>query len=224
MPSCATVATTRSALYNVQRRALAGILATVRGPSTFAPEDAPVTLDARLHAIVDEHVSDSDEGRRTALRHQIARRLLDDPVVYADALESDARAYFVNQRGALAARLGEATGMSHEQRAEGLALIDDGGALTDVAMPAEGTEAHATLLVAEHLASRYRCRQTTPEQEGREADLAPRDDDIARFLHEFERALWPLLAQIGSGARLRARARRHRAQSPRAVAIDRAGW
>ncbi len=100
------------ALYNVQRRALAGMLATVRGPSTFAPEDAPVTLDARLHAIVDEHVSDSDEGRRTALRHQIARRLLDDPVVYADALESDARAYFVNQRGALAARLGEATGMT----------------------------------------------------------------------------------------------------------------
>ena len=43
------------------------------------------------------------------------------------------------------ARLCEATGLDAEQRAEGLALVDETGALTDVAMPAEGTEAHATL-------------------------------------------------------------------------------
>ncbi|MBV9114552.1 MAG: TIGR02678 family protein [Hyphomicrobiales bacterium] len=166
------------ALYDVQRRALAGILAAVRGPSTFAPEDAPATLDERLHAMVDEHLSDSDEGRRAALRHQISRRLLDDPVVYADALDSDARAYFLNQRGALAARLCEATGTTPEQRAEGLALVDDGGALTDVAIPAEGTDAHATLLVAEYLAKRYRSRQTSVE-----AQLpALGEDDIASFL------------------------------------------
>ena len=96
-----------------------------------------------------------DDARRCATR--LARRLLDDPVVYTDALEREARAYFVNQRGAMAARLCDAAGLIAEQRAEGLALVDDGGALTDVAMPAEGTDAHATLLVAEHLASRYRC-------------------------------------------------------------------
>ena len=39
-----------------------------------------------------------------------------------------------------------------EQRAEGLALVDDSGLLSDVAMPAEGTDAHVTLLVAKHLA------------------------------------------------------------------------
>ena len=142
------------ALYDVQRRALAGMLAAVRGPSTWAAEDAPATLDERLRALVDEHVADSEEGRRTALRHQLARRLLDDPVVYIDSLEPEARAYFVNQRGAMAARLCEATGLVAEQRAEGLALVDETGALTDVAMPAEGTEAHATLLVAEFLARR----------------------------------------------------------------------
>src|SRR5439155_17500825 len=79
------------ALYDVQRRMLAGMLAAVRGPSTWPPEDAPVTLDERLHALVDEHIADSDEGRRTALRHQLARRLLDDPVVYITMLDPEAR-------------------------------------------------------------------------------------------------------------------------------------
>lgn len=142
------------ALYDVHRRALAGMLAAIRGPSTWAPEDAPATLDARLHALVDEHAADSEEGRRTVLRHRIARQLLDDPVIYVEALDPQARAYFVNQRGAMAARLCDGAGLVAEQRAEGLALTDESGSLTDVAMPAEGTAAHVTLLVAEYLARR----------------------------------------------------------------------
>jgi len=144
------------ALYDVQRRMLAGMLAAVRGPSTWAAADAPVTLDERLAALVTEHAADSDEGRRTAVRHALARRLLDDPVVYAEALDAEAQAYFANQRGVMAARLCDATGLVAEQRAEGLALTDEAGTLTDVAMPSEGTEAHVTLLVAEHLAGRAR--------------------------------------------------------------------
>ena len=151
-----TGGTQADALYDIQRRMLAGMLAAVRGPSTWAADDAPVSLDERLHALVGEHVADSDEGRRTALRHALARRLLDDPVVYADSLDTETLAYFANQRGAMAARLCDATGLAAEQRAEGLALTDDDGTLTDVAMPAEGTNAHVTLLVAEHLASRAR--------------------------------------------------------------------
>ena len=141
------------ALYDVHRRTLAGVLAAVRGPSTWAAGEAPVTFDARLHALVDEHVADSEEGRRTALRHGLGRRLLDDPVIYTDALDTDARAYFVNQRGPMAGRLCEAAGLTAEQRAEGLALVDETGDLTDIAMPAEGTDAHATLLVADYLAT-----------------------------------------------------------------------
>src|SRR5262245_31564971 len=140
------------ALYDINRRALAGMLAAVRGPSTWAPQEAPSTLDDRLRALVEEHVADSDEGRRTAVRHHLARRLLDDPVVYSDGLDEEARAYFINQRGAMADRLCKATGLTMESRAEGTALVDEGGALTDVAMPAEGTDAHATLLVADFLA------------------------------------------------------------------------
>jgi uncharacterized protein (TIGR02678 family) len=149
-------ANTHDALYDVQRRVLAGMLAAVRGPSTWSIDEMPVTLDERLLALVTEHVHDSDEGRRTAVRHQLSRRLLDDPVTYFDALDADQRAYFLNQRGALAARLCEAAELIAEQRAEGLALIDESGALTDVLMPAEGTDAHVTLLVAEFLASKGR--------------------------------------------------------------------
>ena len=142
------------ALYDVHRRVLAGLLAAVRGPSTWPAEQAPVSLDERLASLVDEHLADSDEAHRTALRHHLARRLLDDPVVYLDSLHPDLRAYFVNQRGSMADRLCKATSLLPEQRAEGLALADEDGALTDVAMPAEGTEAHATLLVATFLAGR----------------------------------------------------------------------
>src|SRR5262249_43793834 len=100
--------------------------------------------------------------------HHLARRLLDDPVVYLDTLsDPELRAYFANQRGPMATRLCEATGLAAEQRAEGLALVDEDGVLTDVAMPAEGTEAHVTLLVAEFLA-------------GRTAPATP--DEVATFL------------------------------------------
>jgi uncharacterized protein (TIGR02678 family) len=169
-----TTRTTQSdALYDIQRRMLAGMLAAVRGPSTWAAQDAPVTVDERLNALVTEHLADSDEGRRTALRHALARRLLDDPVVYVDALDAETQAYFANQRGVMAARLCEATGLVAEQRAEGLALTDEAGTLTDVAMPAEGTEAHVTLLVAEHLAECAR-------QE--DAGIATTDDAVAAFV------------------------------------------
>lgn len=148
------------ALYDVQRRVLAGVLAAVRGPSTWPAEEAPTALEERLGSLVVEHVSDTDEGRRNAIRHDLSRRLLDDPVVYIDALDATVRAYFINQRGPMAARLAEAAGLAAEQRAEGLALADPNGTLTDVSMPAEGTEAHVTLLVAEFLAG---FRQTTQD-------------------------------------------------------------
>ena len=144
------------ALYDIHRRTLAGMLAAVRGPSTWPPGEAPATFAARLHSLVAEHAPDSDEGRRSALRHALARRLLDDPVVYAESLDVETQSYFANQRGVMAARLCEAAGLVVEQRAEGLALTDETGTLTDVEMPAEGTEAHVTLLVAEHLAGRIR--------------------------------------------------------------------
>jgi uncharacterized protein (TIGR02678 family) len=192
-PGMPSVGEHADALYDIHRRALAGMLAAVRGPSTWAPQDAPAALDDRLRALVEEPVTDSEEGRRTAVRHHLARRLLDDPVVYIDSLGPEARAYFVNQRGPMATRLCDATGLAAEARAEGLALVDETGALTDVAMPAEGTEAHATLLVADFLARGW--RQSRPggrdgagKANGHAAlaalDVPIRTADIVAFLRE----------------------------------------
>ncbi|WP_027596895.1 MULTISPECIES: TIGR02678 family protein [Pseudomonas] len=163
------------ALYDIHRRLLAGLLAAVRGPSTWRAEETPGNTEARLHALVTGFTVDSEQGRRDAIRHHLARRLLDDPVLYTDTLDEETRSYFVNQRGVLASRLCEATGLVAEQRAEGLALIDESGQLTDVAIPAEGTEAHVTLLVAEYLARRLRDER---------APLRATESEIALFLRE----------------------------------------
>jgi uncharacterized protein (TIGR02678 family) len=165
------------ALYDVQRRVLAGIMAAARGPSTWAVDEAPNDMEQRLQALAAEHVPDSDEGRRSAMRRDLSRRLLDDPVIYADSLDADTKAYFLNQRGPMAARLSEAAGLVAEQRAEGLALADEAGTLTDISMPAEGTEAHVTLLVAEYLSGKL--------QKGSEhADCSVTEPDIMRFIEE----------------------------------------
>ncbi|NMG63814.1 TIGR02678 family protein [Azoarcus indigens] len=160
------------ALYDIHRRVLAGLLAAVRGPSTWTPEAAPQDLEQRIAALVAEHQPESEEGRRTALRHHLSRRLLDDPVIYFDDLDADSRAYLLNQRGPMAARLAEDSGLIAEQRAEGVALVDETGFLTDVALPAEGTESHVTLLVAEFLAERRR----------EDADAVVTEAEIADFI------------------------------------------
>ena len=170
------------ALYDIHRRPLANLFAGVRSPSSWPPEEAPATHADRLQSLVDEYVADSEEARRTRLRHLLTRRLLDDPVVYFSGLDEDARSYLMNQRGVLAARLCEATGLSAEQRAEGLALVDEAGELTDVAMPAEGTDAHATLLVAEYLARGRGDRSDLPALEQDVADhLRSARDTFGRF-------------------------------------------
>lgn len=137
------------ALYDIDRRLLAVVLATRRGPSTVAAAD----VDERLAAVNAEVVADTDEARTRAARHTLARRLLDDPVVYDADLSDDERTYWQRQRTPLARRLAEATGLVPEHRAEGTALLDPSGEATDVRMPEEGTDGHATLLLAEHLAA-----------------------------------------------------------------------
>ncbi len=139
-------------LYDIHRRVLARLPAGTRGASLIAMMQPDLDFDGRLAALVDEYVPDSLEGKRTALRHRLARRLLDDPVLYHDELTRDEHEYLLNQRGPMAHRLAQAVGLTAELRAEGLALVDADGEMSDKKLPAIGTEAHATLLVAEHLA------------------------------------------------------------------------
>jgi uncharacterized protein (TIGR02678 family) len=142
----------RDVLYDVNRGPLASILACVRGPSTWPEGDAPRTTADRISAITAEFQPETDDGRREVSRHRISRRLLDDPVVYDDTVGEADMQYFINQRGAMANRLALGTGLVVELRSEGLALCDPDGNCSDVAMPADGTDAHVTLLVADHLA------------------------------------------------------------------------
>lgn len=141
-------------LYDINRRLLSALLVTARGPSLVALNDADIELDmnARLHALSEIFVPDTQEGRNRELRHRLARRLLDDPVVYHESLDDNEAAYLANQRGPMLRRLQRATGLVAEVRAEGVALVDPDGELTDVKMPAEGTEGHLALLMAERLA------------------------------------------------------------------------
>ena len=166
-------------LYDVHRRVLAALPASTRGASLIAAVHPQLGFEERLHALLDEYVPDSPEGRRTAIRHRLARRLLDDPVTYHDELTADEHDYFMSQRGPMAARLASALGLAAELRAEGVALVDPQATMSDEHMPAVGTEAHATLLVAEHLAQTARGEFTgTSEPLGKLHSL----HEIAAFL------------------------------------------
>lgn len=143
------------ALYDVDRRVLSQLLVVRHGPSVivhapgFAADVAIDSLERALHA--EPPAFTEDEANRR-LRHALTRRLLEDPVVYYDELDDAERAYLTSQRSAITRRITEFVGLSAELRAEGLAMVDPLDQLTDVRMPESGTDGHATLLVAEHLA------------------------------------------------------------------------
>ncbi len=138
------------ALYDVDRRVLAGLLVARRGPSTVRAG----AFEQRLAELNAEVLPDSDELRNRALRHTLTRRLLDDPVLYLDELSEAESAYLASQRGALSRRIAELTGLVPEVRAEGVAMVDPDDDLTDLRMPESGTDGHVALLLAEYLAGR----------------------------------------------------------------------
>lgn len=147
------VSSTGDALYDVDRRLLGTMLATEHGPALVASRlgSGPMIddLEAALHEPPPAY---TDEENNRRLRQSISRRLLSDPVIYYDELPDAERAYLVSgQRVPLTRRLAEATGLVPELRAEGIALVDPDDQLTDLRMPEQGTDGHATLLLAEHL-------------------------------------------------------------------------
>jgi uncharacterized protein (TIGR02678 family) len=138
-------------LYDLHRRVLAALPGSSRGASWLTTTQPQLDFEGRLAALVEEFVADSRQGRLDAARHRLARCLLDDPVLYDDELSEAERDYLASQRGPMSARLAGAVGLVAELRAEGLALVDPEDELSDLRMPAVGTEAHATLLVAQWL-------------------------------------------------------------------------
>ena len=137
-------------LYQIDRSVLTRLIDYPRPPSSVEAEDH----DDRLEALLERAHIESDEARRQNLRHQLVRRLLDDPVVYYDTLTHEELDYIRRARGILVPQLEDATGLVAETRSEGIALADPRGDLTDIALPTEGTDSHVTLLVAEYLAEK----------------------------------------------------------------------
>jgi uncharacterized protein (TIGR02678 family) len=139
-------------LYDVERPVLAALLAGRRSPSLVTGGD----FEARLAALVETDLPESPDARNRALRLRLARRLLDDPVLYYSEVDEEARAYFERQRTFLLRDFADATGLEPEIRAEGVALADCEGDCTDLGLPEEGTEGHLTLLLATWLAEKAR--------------------------------------------------------------------
>lgn len=199
----------RDVLYDVNRGPLASILACVRGPSTWPEDDTPKTTIDRISAITAEFQPETDEGRRDVSRHRISRRLLDDPVVYDDTVDEVDMQYFINQRGAMANRLALGTGLVVELRSEGLALCDPDGNCSDVAMPADGTDAHVTLLVADHLAH---AGNDVPDRRQIEKFVAESAERYGRY--------WRRSAQGEAGARDLTAVAIHRLSQLKLITVD----
>lgn len=139
-------------LYRVDS-GLSARLPQWRTPPSLLKDAPPGDVDGMLEAMAGEQHIESEEADRNARRHRLARRLLDDPVVYLDGLSPDELAYLTRVRGSVVRELARETGLTVEDRTEGIALSDPRGELTDLRLPEEGTEGHVTLLVAELLSS-----------------------------------------------------------------------
>lgn len=141
------------ALYDVDRRVLATMLSAPHSPGLVASAlGAAPTIGEIENALHEPPPAYTEDEATRRLRHAVTRRLLCDPVVYYDELPEPERLYLVGQRVQLTRRLADATGLVAELRAEGIALVDPDDQLTDVRMPEQGTDGHATLLLAEYLA------------------------------------------------------------------------
>jgi uncharacterized protein (TIGR02678 family) len=141
------------ALYNVHRPVLARLLAASRPPSLVKTSD----FRERVRALAEDDITaTSDEARYRRLRLRLFRQLLDDPVLYFDELSVEEREYWDRQRGSIIPEIEMATGLVREVRAEGVAMTDPTGKLTDYGLPEEGTDGHITLLLATYLAGRLR--------------------------------------------------------------------
>ncbi len=83
---------------------------------------------------------------------RVRRSLVERPVVYAEDLAYDERPLLLQDR--VVADVEQFTGLRAERRAEGVALIDVSGRLSDVRFPGTGTLAQVALLLVGEIADR----------------------------------------------------------------------
>ncbi|MCF6313825.1 MAG: TIGR02678 family protein [Verrucomicrobiales bacterium] len=149
-------------LYNVNRPVLSRLLAARQPPSLVRSTDP----DERMHEIwqgqASLSASESEDWRLREMRCGLFRRLLDDPVLYYEDLNDAEQEYLVKQRSRMVREVENATGLVGEIRAEGIAMVDRIGDLSDYSLPETGTDGHLTLLLATFLAKRLRNGDSDP--------------------------------------------------------------
>ncbi|GAB2536335.1 TIGR02678 family protein [Nocardia heshunensis] len=94
--------------------------------------------------------ADTRSPAMTLAARRVRRALVEQPVVYADELDEPERSLLAQEK--LVTEVEYLTGLRAERRAEGVALIDSSGRLTDVRFPGTGTLAQVALLLAGEIA------------------------------------------------------------------------
>jgi uncharacterized protein (TIGR02678 family) len=188
------------ALYDIDRE----ILLAVHHPTRVLQHLTSVT--ALLDTGSALGMSAGRAGRRRDQARRARRLVLENPVAYyADA---DSELLGQLRAPALAEDLERLTGLTVERRAEGVALIDTSGRLSDIRFPGGGTVAQAALLLAarisaavqrtgrqalgllpaptaaERLAARARRIDGALPSRGLVAELAEADDELVYEVYE----------------------------------------
>ncbi len=114
---------------------------------------ALLAAEPRYGNVADDPESASDEMRHRWARHRLARRMIDDPVVYRDDLSPVERDYLASLSGRKWLRdRATAAGFELEERSEGMLAVDPDGIATDSRFPAAQGNAHQlALLLIERL-------------------------------------------------------------------------
>jgi uncharacterized protein (TIGR02678 family) len=117
-------------------------------------------------------------------RHTVRRRLVETPVVYVDALTDEEHDWLRRNQRREQRTFEEFLGLDAEIRAEGVALLDPAGELSDIEFPGSGTVPWAALLVLERLVA-----ELTPD--GGSAGIpAGRIESVLAELVERHRKAW----------------------------------
>jgi uncharacterized protein (TIGR02678 family) len=161
-------------LYDVNHSVVADVLIARDISSCQTAEDVIATAD---------EYAPTEDGRNRRLRHRVARRLVEQPVLYIDELSPEEREYYVSsQRPHLDGRVKAYCGLQAERRAEGTAMVDpttsSERALTDLRFPYNIADRQVALLLCPVFDEAY--REGRPLL-GREALLRSVRDIVSRF-------------------------------------------
>jgi len=191
-----------NALLTADLSRLHRLLVSATAPSRL---DAELSFDAVVGELLREprygspEQSDVGDPHRW-VRHHIARRLLDGPVLHLDECKEAELAYLTSGGGRewLRARVAEA-GFTLEERAEGMLAVDGDARATDETFPApNGTVHQLALLLVDELVETVVAPEGTPAR-------SPRHRTLVELVAATERRLeahpsWARAYQVDGGA------------------------